>query len=60
MNEEISRIGNGLPKEQKKPANKFLSNILGKDNDEDDDEYTRDSLRSGLDFVYTYGATLNV
>ena len=42
LNEEVSRVGNGLPKEQKKPQNRFLSNILGKDNDEDDDEYLRD------------------
>ena len=33
---------------------------MGATRDEDDDEYSKEQSRSGLDFVYTYGATLTV
>nr|AAL61822.1 raft-like protein [Tetrahymena thermophila] len=58
LNEEVTRVANGLPKETKRPQNTFLQNVIGKDDEED--EYQKEQSRVGLDFVYAFGATLTV
>ncbi|KRX07177.1 hypothetical protein PPERSA_00087 [Pseudocohnilembus persalinus] len=56
LNQEVARQANSWTQEQvKKPQNQFLSNIIGKD---EEDEYTKEQNRGGLDFVYVNGATL--
>lgn len=57
LNEEVSRVANGLAKEAKKPQNTFLSNVIGKDDEED---YMKEASRGGLDFVYVNGLTLKI
>ena len=53
----MSRVGNGYAREANKPKSTFLSNVIGR---EDEDEYMKEADRGGLDFVYTFGSTLNV
>lgn len=36
LNDEVTRVANGLPKEAKRPQHAFLSNVIGKDDDEDE------------------------
>ena len=59
LNKEVARVAQGQPKEiQGKPQQNFISNILnGRD---DEDAFSKESEQGGLDFVYAYGATLNV
>ena len=58
LNQEIVRIANNLPKEERrsKPNNAFLSNLI---NVRDDENNTEED-NGGLNFVYPFGATLNV
>lgn len=59
LNKEVTRVALNQPKEtQLKTQPTFISNIL---NAKDDDEaFSRESEQGGMDFVYPYGATLNI
>lgn len=58
LSQEVVRVGNNLPKEEKKkkPDSAFLSNFVGV---RDDDGFKEDE-NGGLTFLYSFGATLNV
>lgn len=63
LNEEVTRVANGLPRESKRPQHAFLSNVMGggaSGRDEDEDEYSKEQSRAGLNFVYPFGASLAV
>lgn len=58
LNQEIVRVANNMPKEERrnKPNNAFLSNLINvrdEDNNKEEDN-------GGLNFLYPFGATLNV
>ena len=54
LNEEVVRVANNLPKEQKiKKPSAFLSNIIK-------DDENKENENGGLTFLYPFGATLNV
>ena len=59
LNNEVTRVALSQPKEaQIKTQPTFISNIL---NARDEDEaFSKESEQGGLDFVYPYGATLNI
>lgn len=58
LHQEVVRVGNNQPKEQKKkkPDNAFLSNFVNVR----DDDGTKEDENGGLTFVYPSGATLSI
>lgn len=40
LNEEVTRVANNLPKEAKRPQHAFISNVIGKEDEED--EYSKE------------------
>lgn len=58
LNQEIVRTANNQPKEERrnKPSNAFLSNLINVREEDGDKE----EENGGLNFVYPFGATLNV
>lgn len=58
LNQEVVRAANNQPKEERrnKPSNTFLSNLINIREEEGDKE----EENGGLNFVYPFGATLNV
>ena len=58
LNEEVTRVINGYAKEPKaKQHNAFM---LGGRADDEEEEYQRESKRTGVDFVFVNGASLSV
>lgn len=57
LDKEIVRSAHNLPKENLKQKPAFLSNIL---KEQDDDDFSKEKDQMGLDFVFPYGASLNV
>lgn len=57
LNEEVTRVANGYAKEPKGKGNNGF--MLG-GRDEDEEEYQKESKRTGVDFVFVNGASLMV
>jgi intraflagellar transport protein 52 len=57
LNEEVTRVVNGYAKEPKGRHNNGFA-LGGRDDDEE--EYQKESKRTGVDFVYVTGASLTV
>ena len=57
LDKEIVRVANNQQKEIQKQKPAFLSNIL---KEKDDDDFEKEKEQGGLDFVYPYGASLNI
>lgn len=57
LNEEVTRVINGYSKEPKGRHNNGF--MLGAREDEEED-YQKESKRTGVDFVYVNGSTINV
>lgn len=55
LNEEMTRVINGYAKEPKRQHNTFMGA-----KEEDEEEYQKESKRTGVDFVYVNGSSLTV
>ena len=58
LNEEVTRVINGYAKEPK--ARQHNAFMLGGRGDDEEEEYQRESKRTGVDFVFVSGASLTV
>ena len=58
LSQEVVRVGNSQPKEEKKkkPDSAFLSNFVGVR----DEDGLKEDENGGLTYVYSFGSTLNV
>ncbi len=58
LNQELVRVANNQPKEERKnrPTNAFLSNLMNVR----DEEGNQEEDNGGLNFVYPFGATLDI
>lgn len=57
LDREVVRVAHNLPREQAKLRPAFLSGIL---KEKDEDDFSKEKEQAGLDFVYPYGASLQV
>lgn len=57
LNEEVTRVVNGYSKEPK--GGKHNAFMMG-GHDDDEEEYQKESKRTGVDFVYVNGASLKI